>query len=102
NDLRASSRFQRLNGFLGWARYHTWSCQRCVFKRAAQRARSSTRNGDDCCLANAFRRSAVALDRSHSGRKSVEVSLEYGLDLLPALSRGDRLGAHLFASLLVI
>jgi len=34
--------------------------------------------------------------------KSVEVSLEYGLDLLPALSRGDRFGAHLFASLLVI
>ena len=64
--------------------------------------RSPIGAGDDCCLANDFRRSAFALDRSHSGRKSVEVSLEYGLDLLPAISGGDRLGAHLFASLLVV
>src|SRR5207237_9370650 len=59
-------------------------------------------SGDDCCLVNDFLRSAVALVWSPSRRKSVNVSLEYGLDFLPALSGGDRLGAHLFASLLVV
>src|SRR4029450_8209556 len=102
NDLRASSRFQRLDGVLGRAWYHTRSRERCFFERAAKIAQRATCSGDDCCVANDFRRSTLALDRSRCRRKSIAVSLERGLDFLPALSRGDRLGAHLFASLLVV
>src|SRR6266536_4867129 len=53
--------FKRLDGVLGRARHHTRSGRRGVFERLAQSARGPTGASDDCCLANDFRRSAVAL-----------------------------------------
>ena len=74
-----------------------------AFSNVLLKARGSpTCAGDDCCLANDFRCSAIALDRIYGRRKSVEVSLECRVDFLSALPRGNRLGAHFFASLLAI
>jgi len=54
------------------------------------------------CLANDFRRSAVALDRIYGRGKSLEVSLERRVDVLSALPCGNRLGADLLLLLLAI
>ena len=99
---------ERLLGFNGFMAF--WgglgiivgARQRCIFKRVAQGACGPTGSGDDCCLANDFRCSAIALDRIFGGRKSVKVSLDRRVDFLSALPRGNRFGAHLFASVLAI
>ena len=94
---------QRTRGLLGWAWYRCRRAASAAFlKCAAQGARDPAGAGDDCCLANDFRCSAIALDRIYGRRKSVEVSLECRVDFLSALPRGNRFGAHLFASLLAI
>src|SRR6266581_430647 len=51
-------------------------------------------------MANGLWRGAAALDRIHRGRKPAALSLERLVDLLFALPCRDRLGAHVFASLL--
>src|SRR5262249_13391899 len=102
DDLRASSRFQRLDGFLGWTWHHIGSRQRCVFERSAKSARNPAGAGDDCCLANDFRHRPTARDRICSGRKSATVSLDHVVEFLSPLSRSNRLGPHLPASLLAV
>src|SRR5262249_46859160 len=102
NDLRAPSWIQRIHGSLGWAWHHAWSGWRCVFERLAQSPRDSVRACHDCGVANDFRHCAIALDWICGRGKSLEVSLERGLGFLSAVSRGNRIRAHLFASLLVV
>jgi len=100
-DLSAPSRLQRLHGFLGRAGHYTWSCQRRVFERVTQSPRNPIGSSDDCRMANDFRRRPFAFDWVHSRRESDQVSLERDLDFLSALSRDNRLGAHVSPALLV-
>src|SRR5207237_7881120 len=99
-DLRASAQFQRLVCIRGRPWCYLRRCQRGILECVAEIATNGPRTSDDGSLADDFRNGTVAGYRMDCRWQSRPVSLDRVRNLLPALSRGHRIVAYRFASLL--